>query len=83
MFEFKEKGKTIFFVSHSMGQIKEFCEKAVWLEYGEIKRFGTVEEVIPEYEKFLKAYKSMSNEEQKQFREDVMNKQKGLAVKGI
>jgi teichoic acid transport system ATP-binding protein len=82
MFEFKEKGKTIFFVSHSMGQIKEFCEKAVWLEYGEIKQFGPVDEVIPEYEKFLKSYKSMSNEEQKQFREDVMKKQKGLAFKG-
>ncbi|MEH7574396.1 teichoic acids export ABC transporter ATP-binding subunit TagH, partial [Cytobacillus firmus] len=40
MFEFKEKGKTIFFVSHSMGQIKEFCEKALWLEYGEIKEYG-------------------------------------------
>ncbi|WP_066258913.1 teichoic acids export ABC transporter ATP-binding subunit TagH [Neobacillus drentensis] len=83
MFEFKEKGKTIFFVSHSMGQIKEFCEKAIWLEYGEIKQFGTVQEIIPEYEKFLKKYKSMSNEEQKKFREEVMQKQKGLAVKGI
>lgn len=83
MFEFKEKGKTIFFVSHSMGQIKEFCEKAIWLEYGEIKQFGPVKEVIPEYEKFLKRYKSMSNEEQKKFREEVMQKQKGLAAKGI
>ncbi|WP_335499600.1 teichoic acids export ABC transporter ATP-binding subunit TagH [Neobacillus drentensis] len=83
MFEFKEKGKTIFFVSHSMGQIKEFCEKAIWLEYGEIKKFGPVTEVIPEYEKFLKEYKSMSNEEQKKFREQVIQKQKGLAAKGI
>jgi teichoic acid transport system ATP-binding protein len=83
MFEFKEKGKTIFFVSHSMRQIKEFCEKAIWLEYGEIKKFGPVKEVIPEYEKFLKAYKAMSNEEQKKFREEVMQKQKGVAAKGI
>nr|WP_286229689.1 teichoic acids export ABC transporter ATP-binding subunit TagH [Neobacillus mesonae] len=80
MFEFKEQGKTIFFVSHSMGQIKEFCEKAVWLEYGEIKQFGPVKEVIPEYEKFLKKYKSMTNEEQKKFREKVMEKQRGLAT---
>ncbi|MCM3567393.1 teichoic acids export ABC transporter ATP-binding subunit TagH [Neobacillus mesonae] len=80
MFEFKEKGKTIFFVSHSMGQIKEFCEKAAWLEYGEIKQFGPVKEVIPEYEKFLKKYKSMSKEEQKKFREQVTQKQRGLAT---
>lgn len=75
MFEFKEKGKTIFFVSHSMGQIKEFCEKAIWLEYGEIKQYGPVSEVIPEYEKFLQKYKSMTAAEQKKFREEVINKQ--------
>ncbi len=80
MFEFKEKGKTIFFVSHSMRQIKEFCEKAVWLEYGEIKEFGPVKEVIPKYETFLKKYKSMTDVEQKKFREEVMQKQRGLAT---
>lgn len=80
MFEFKEKGKTIFFVSHSMAQIKEFCEKAAWLEYGEIKSFGSVDEVIPDYEKFLKKYKKMTKEEQKRFREEVIRKQSGLAT---
>lgn len=80
MFEFKEKGKTIFFVSHSMGQIKEFCEKTIWLEYGEIKDFGPVKEVIPEYEKFLHKYKAMTNQEQKKFREEVMKKQSGIAA---
>ncbi|HZG72447.1 MAG TPA: teichoic acids export ABC transporter ATP-binding subunit TagH, partial [Chondromyces sp.] len=80
MFGFKEKGKTIFFVSHSMGQIKEFCDKAIWLEYGEIKDYGLVKEVIPEYEKFLKKYKGMTNEEQKKFRKEVMKKQSGLSV---
>ncbi|WP_026575897.1 teichoic acids export ABC transporter ATP-binding subunit TagH [Bacillus sp. UNC438CL73TsuS30] len=80
MFEFKEKGKTIFFVSHSMKQIKEFCNKAIWLEYGEIKEYGTVTEVIANYEKFLKKYKAMTNEEQKKFREEVMRKQSGLAT---
>ncbi|PLT33373.1 teichoic acids export ABC transporter ATP-binding subunit TagH [Bacillus sp. V5-8f] len=78
MLEFRKKGKTIFFVSHSMGQIKEFCEKAIWLEYGEIKDFGPVNEVIPEYEKFLKKYKAMTNEEQKIFRDEAILKQSGL-----
>jgi teichoic acid transport system ATP-binding protein len=80
MFEFKEKGKTIFFVSHAMGQIKEFCEKALWLEYGEIKAYGPVSEVIPEYEKFLQKYKSMTPAEQKKFREEVIKKQSGLSL---
>lgn len=80
MFEFKELGKTIFFVSHSMGQIKEFCEKALWLEYGEIKQFGTVAEVLPKYEEFLKNYKAMTKEEQKAFRENAMKKQSGAQI---
>lgn len=80
MFEFKEKGKTMFFVSHSMWQIKEFCDKALWLEYGEIKDFGPVKEVIPAYEAFLKQHKALSPEEQKKFREEAMKKQSGLGA---
>ncbi len=81
MMEFKKKGKTIFFVSHSMGQVKEFCEKVMWLEYGEIKDYGPVEKVLPEYEAFLKKYKAMTKEEQKKFREEVMKKQSGIDPK--
>lgn len=68
MNEFKEKGKTIFFVSHSVGQMKEFCEKALWLEFGEVKDYGPIEEVMPKYEAFLEDYKAMSKKEQKAFR---------------
>ncbi|MBS4195716.1 teichoic acids export ABC transporter ATP-binding subunit TagH [Lederbergia citri] len=82
MFEFKEKGKTIFFVSHSMGQVKEFCDKAIWLEFGEIKAYGPVNEVIPDYEHFLKKHKAMTKEEQKEYRQEIMKKQKGIAVIG-
>lgn len=78
MNEFKEKGKTMFFVSHSIGQMKKFCEKILWLEYGEVKAFGPTEEVIPQYEKFFKDYKAMSKEEKKKFREEALKKQSGL-----
>jgi len=74
MNEFKEKGKTIFFISHSLRQIKNFCEKALWIEYGEVKAFGEVSEVVPKYEKFLKDYKAMSEIERKEYREKVMEK---------
>ncbi|HET6873120.1 MAG TPA: teichoic acids export ABC transporter ATP-binding subunit TagH, partial [Sporolactobacillaceae bacterium] len=36
MNQFKEEGKTIFFISHAIGQVKNFCDKALWLEYGEV-----------------------------------------------
>ncbi|KML41326.1 teichoic acids export ABC transporter ATP-binding subunit TagH [Cytobacillus firmus] len=75
MKEFKARGKTMFFVSHSIGQMKQFCEKAVWLEFGELKMYGDVKEVIPAYEKFLKDYKAMTKEEQKKFRQNALSKQ--------
>ncbi|MBN6885266.1 teichoic acid transport system ATP-binding protein [Cytobacillus horneckiae] len=80
MFEFKERGKTIFFISHSLGQMKEFCEKLLWLEYGEVRDYGSVEEILPQYKEFLKKYKAMSKEERKQYKEEVSRKQSGLKV---
>ncbi|PFJ17420.1 teichoic acid ABC transporter ATP-binding protein [Bacillus cereus] len=80
MEEFKKQGKTIFFVSHSLGQVKKFCTKALWLEYGEIRDYGPIEEVMPKYESFLKEYKAMSKEEQKKFKKGAMEKQAGKGL---
>ncbi|MDQ0352779.1 teichoic acid transport system ATP-binding protein [Alkalibacillus filiformis] len=75
MKEFKESGKTMFFVSHSIGQMKEFCEKILWLEFGEVKMYGDVNEVLPQYEEFLNHYKKMSKKEKKDFRKQALAKQ--------
>lgn len=74
MKEFKQRGKTMIFVSHSIGQMKTFCEKILWLEFGRVKDFGSVEEVIPKYEKFLKEYKKMSKEEKDAYRKAAIEK---------
>src|SRR5699024_1303081 len=63
MKEFKRDGKTMIFVSHSISQMKQFCEKILWLEFGMVKDYGTVEEVIPRYEAFLQRWQKMSKEE--------------------
>lgn len=73
--EFKEQGKTIFFVSHSAAQVKRFCTKALWLEHGEVKDQGTVQEVLPKYTEFITEYKKKSKKEQKQFKQEGMRKQ--------
>ncbi|PKR77785.1 teichoic acids export ABC transporter ATP-binding subunit TagH [Halalkalibacillus sediminis] len=73
MREFKEAGKTMFFVSHSMGQMKKFCEKIVWLEFGKIKMYGDASEVLPKYEAFLDDYKNMSKKEKKKYRKKAEN----------
>lgn len=80
MKEFKEKGKTMIFVSHSIGQMKEFCEKILWLEYGMVKDFGPVEEVIPKYEKFLKGFKNMTKQERKEYWEAANKRQQEMLL---
>ncbi|WEG13140.1 teichoic acids export ABC transporter ATP-binding subunit TagH [Pullulanibacillus sp. KACC 23026] len=80
MHEFKEAGKTIFFISHSIGQVKNFCEKALWLEYGEVRDYGTVEEIIPKYETFIKEFKALSDKEKKAYKAEAVRKQSGVGI---
>src|SRR5699024_3682257 len=40
MLEYKDQGKTMIIVSHSIGQMKRFCNKILWLEFGRVKAFG-------------------------------------------
>ena len=35
-----DKGTTLLFVSHSIEQVSKLCNKIVWLEKGQVKRFG-------------------------------------------
>ncbi|PFI26558.1 teichoic acids export ABC transporter ATP-binding subunit TagH [Bacillus cereus] len=79
MNEFKEQGKTIFFISHSLAQVKSFCTKALWLHYGRFKEYGDVHEVVGHYEGFLKKYNQMTVEErEKQKEEEASDLQHGL-----
>ncbi|TNO95821.1 teichoic acids export ABC transporter ATP-binding subunit TagH [Bacillus sp. CD3-1a] len=72
MNEFKEQGKTIFFISHSISQVKSFCTKALWLHYGHVREYGNIKEVITHYNDFLKGYNGMNKEEKQRFREEQM-----------
>ncbi|MFC6601696.1 SH3 domain-containing protein [Ectobacillus funiculus] len=74
-------GKDNLFVSHSLAQIKKFCTKVLWLEYGEVRAYDTVQEVLPKYEAFLKEYRAMSKKEQRKFKEEAMRKQAGEAMR--
>jgi len=50
MSDVSNKGRTVLFVSHNMGAVKNLCEKAVWLETGKIMKYGKADEVVGEYE---------------------------------
>lgn len=58
MNEFRKRGKTIFFVSHSLAQVEAFCSRVIWLDHGIQKANGATEEVLPMYRRFLSEYNS-------------------------
>jgi ABC-2 type transport system ATP-binding protein len=45
----KKNKKTVVFVSHDMGAVKEFCERAILIEKNEIIKAGSSQEVAREY----------------------------------
>ena len=49
MQEMINSGATVVFVSHSVEQVKQICKKALWLEHGNVVKFGSAEEVCSEY----------------------------------
>jgi len=46
--DFQERG-TLLFVSHDMGSVINLCEKALWIEKGEIKMLGVSKKVAEAY----------------------------------
>ncbi len=51
--EIKARGTTIVIVSHSLEQIKEICERSIWIKDGVICSEGKSDQVIYEYMSFM------------------------------
>lgn len=51
--EFKKMGKTILFVSHDLGSINKYCDRAILLNKGEKVKEGPPKEIIDIYKKIL------------------------------
>jgi lipopolysaccharide transport system ATP-binding protein len=49
MMEFKAAGKTIVIVTHDLGTVERWCDLAVWVDAGRIRRVGPPKEVTEEY----------------------------------
>ena len=49
MKEMMSGGTTVLLVSHSLDQIREVCDRVVWLDHGDIKMLGPVDEVCDAY----------------------------------
>lgn len=49
MLELMGGGTTVLFVSHSLDQIREMCDKVIWLDHGQMKMDGETQEVCNAY----------------------------------
>lgn len=56
MQELRASGTTMLFVSHSLPQVKNVCNKAVWLKKGELVLEGECSLVCNEYDKWAKEH---------------------------
>lgn len=52
MMAFKEQGKTILFCSHSLYQIEQFCDQALWMQQGRVAMLGPARQVLQAYERY-------------------------------
>ena len=47
--QLKNRGVTIVFVSHSLGTVEELCDRAIWLDRGELREDGPSSSVVAHY----------------------------------
>lgn len=46
--------RTVLIVSHATNTLKKFCDKILWINDGKFMRLGETEEVLAEYDEFMK-----------------------------
>lgn len=46
----RRAGKSLLFVSHSAGAVREMCDRALWIDHGSVMMSGRVNEVLAAYE---------------------------------
>jgi ABC-type polysaccharide/polyol phosphate transport system ATPase subunit len=52
IYEFKKRGKTILFCSHSLYDIRQLCDDAIWLKNGNVASIGSSVHTTNEYTSF-------------------------------
>ena len=74
MNDLKDEGKTIIFISHTLPQVRSFCNKAMWIVGGMLREYGDIDEVCDHYAEYVDYYNALSNEDKKKERDDKFNK---------
>jgi len=56
IYDFKQRGKTILFCSHSLYDIRQLCDEAIWIDHGISKVVGPSIQVTNEYTAFQRGH---------------------------
>lgn len=62
-----DEGKTIFFVSHSLSQVQQFCKTGMWIEGGMLREIGDIETVCEHYSEYVDQLNSLKGKEKQAF----------------
>jgi len=63
MYDLRESGSTVLFVSHSMGMVKRFCTEAILLHRGRLLTKGSPDDVVDRYEELIAKSQEMKDAE--------------------
>lgn len=83
-----EEGKTIFFISHALPQVRSFCKTGMWIEGGKLVEIGDIDTVCDHYSEYVDSYNSLSEKEKKKqrdakFKERIIKEQRKKSIFNI
>ncbi|MBL8694170.1 MAG: ATP-binding cassette domain-containing protein [Planctomycetes bacterium] len=55
VYDFRRRGKTILFCSHSLYDVRQLCDRAIWLDHGKVRLLDDAVTVTNEYAAFSKS----------------------------
>ena len=62
------------FISHSLPQVREFCDTALWIEGGVVREYGLVDPVCDHYSEYVEYLNSLNAEQKKEENEKKFQK---------
>ncbi len=66
MYDLRDSGTTVLFVSHSMGMVKKFCTDAILIHQGQLIASGTPDEVADQYQEIVSSAQAKYSRSAKQ-----------------
>lgn len=61
--ELKESGVTILFVSHDVYSVRQFCDRAIWINEGQLQKIGSTIDVTASYVEYMNRDYSANHEQ--------------------